>query len=208
MSREGRKPRARPAENQIHVWHSGKRTKTRGYASGRTRANSFNRRKTAHSDRHGHKTLVAHDSHKVCTRIARNLHTNCTSGRALVHRFLCSRGGATRRERGGDLKPNATDHEMTNSASWHSYSAFVAKMARVAKPLPQRDLRSRAGERTRIGDVQLGNPLIRAQVLLWQWFTMRFLSGNVDYKWLASDHPSGHLLTSRWRLTKFVTNSL
>jgi len=36
---------------------------------------------------------------------------------------------------------------------------------------------------------------------------MRFLSENEDYKWLASDHPSGHLLTSRWRLTKFVTNT-
>jgi len=34
-----------------------------------------------------------------------------------------------------------------------------------------------------------------------------FFSGNEVYKWLASDHPSGRLLTSRWRLTKFVTNS-
>ena len=64
-----------------------------------------------------------------------------------------------------------------------------------------------AGDRIRTGDVQLANPLIRAQVMLWQWVTMRFLSGNEVYKWLASDHPSGHLLTSRWRLTKFVTNS-
>jgi len=36
-------------------------------------------------------------------------------------------------------------------------------------------------------DFQLGNPLILAQVILWQWFTMRFLSENEDYKWLASD---------------------
>ena len=57
-------------------------------------------------------------------------------------------------------------------------------------------------------DFQLGKLLIRAQDMLWQWLTMRFLRGNEVCKWLASDQPSGCLLTSRWRLTNFVTDSI
>jgi len=51
----------------------------------------------------------------------------------------------------------ATDQELTKSASWQSFFGVRNKKARVAKPVPERHLSSKAGDRIRTDDVQLGN---------------------------------------------------
>lgn len=52
----------------------------------------------------------------------------------------------------------AADQELTNPGSLQSFWASATKKARVAKLVPVRELRSRAGDGIRAGDVQLGKP--------------------------------------------------
>ena len=64
------------------------------------------------------------------------------------------------------MNGNATDQILTNSASWQSFWAFLTKKAQVAKPVPWRHLDSKAGDRIRTGDVQLGKMPFGAQVVV------------------------------------------
>jgi hypothetical protein len=49
-----------------------------------------------------------------------------------------------------------SDQLMTNSGGWHSFLAFSSEKAQAHKPRPCKHFHSKAGDRIRTDDVQLG----------------------------------------------------
>jgi hypothetical protein len=49
-----------------------------------------------------------------------------------------------------------SDQLLTNSASWHSFLAHSSEKAQTRKPRPCKHFHSKAGDRIRTDDVQLG----------------------------------------------------
>jgi hypothetical protein len=55
-----------------------------------------------------------------------------------------------------------SDQLMTNSGGWHSFLAVSSEKARTRKPRPCKHFHSKAGDRIRTDDVQLGKPNTRS----------------------------------------------